>query len=270
MTDAQLEKLVRFQDPERSLGYVRTMDDQTRAALFGTTVGELLAAERELDDSRRAAVESLGARPDVRAALAALPLQPGQTIVALGESSTADRLSWFELLAGLLSAERPDLDLNLRNLSVSGATTTQTLTAIGQVARTGADWILCMLGGNDARRFDTAAGPRLVSEPETERNLRLIRRRAGGGRDLRWVWLTPTPVDEAKIAAYPYFAGMTWTNRDVSALAATLASTGDLVVDSGPSVGVDEPYLEDGLHTTLAAQANLAAHVLVALASARR
>jgi acyl-CoA thioesterase-1 len=270
MTDAQLEKLVRFQDPERSLGYVRTMDDQTRATLFGTTESELQAVERELAERKRVAVEHLGARPDVRAALAAVPLRSGQTIVALGESSTADRLSWFELLAGLLAAGRPDLDLNVRNLSVSGATTTQTLAGIGQVARTGADWILCMLGGNDARRFDSAGGPRLVSEAETERNLRLIRRRVGGGRDVRWVWLTPTPVDEAKIAAYPYFAGVTWTNRDVSALAAVLGRSGDLVVNSGPSVGVDEPYLEDGLHTTLAAQANLAVHVLAALAGASR
>jgi hypothetical protein len=106
MTAPMLEKLVRFQHPDRTLNYARSLTDATRAALFGTDEGALHAAVEHLDGQRAAAAHELAADPQVTADLTRVPFRPGQRLVAIGESATADRLSWFEILRTLLHCER--------------------------------------------------------------------------------------------------------------------------------------------------------------------
>ena len=270
MVDPLLEKLVRFQHPERSLGYARALSDETLASLFGTDAETYGDAVAQLDAQRAEAVRRLAARPDVREVLQYPPFERGQTIVATGESTTADRLSWFELIAALLTVERPDLELRFENLAVAGSTTTQALAGVPALRRASGDWVFCMLGGNDAQRFDGADGTRLVSAAETVRNLRALRD-LGQGDGTKWVWLPPTPVDEELIAQFRYFqlAGITWTNADARALAAELSTLGGPVIDTFDAAPVAEPFLDDGVHPSLSAQESLAVHVLTALDSAQ-
>jgi len=54
-----------------------------------------------------------------------LPFAPGQRIVAVGESTTDDLLSWFEILRRLLDLRRPADRITLTNMAVSGQTTTR-------------------------------------------------------------------------------------------------------------------------------------------------
>ena len=271
MVDPMLEKLVRFQHPERSLGYVRALSDETQAALFGTDTENYREAVAHVDAQRAEAVHRLAARPDAREALQHLPFERGQKVVATGESTTADRLSWFELIAGLITVERPDLELTFENVAVAGSTTTQALAGLPALRRASGDWVFCLLGGNDAQRFGGADGTRLVSASETVRNLRALRDLAQTD-GANWVWLTPTPVDEELIAQFRFFqfAGITWTNADARALAAELPRLGGPVIDTFDAEPVEEPFLDDGVHPSLSAQESIAVKVLTALSSGLR
>lgn len=257
-----LPKLVRFERPELSLPYAGGMDAATRAAVFGVTLDEYDAAVRELAARRDAAVERLAQRDDVREILAHPPFSAGQTVVAIGESTTADRESWFELIEALFSAERPDLGLRFVNLAVSGSTTTQVLAGLGFLGRVAPSIIFCMIGANDARRTGGVDAPRLVSAEETRRNLALIRDAAAG---VPRVWLAPVPVDEDAIARYPYFGGVGvhWSERDRSETARAIAdvAASDPVIDPADA---EHPIalLDDGVHPSAEGQLEIALHVL--------
>ena len=271
---AMLDKLVRFERPERSLPYAWAMDDAARAGVFGTDPANYDAAMRTLEGRRDEAVRRLAAMPSVRSALGRAPFSTGGRVIAIGESTTADRLSWFELLAALFAAERADLGLQFENLAISGSTTTQALANLPALWRRQAEVVFCMLGANDARRFPGAEGERLVSAVETTRNLQLIRRDAASSPGARWIWVAPTPIDERLVAAHPYLGGvgLAWTEADVRGTAAILhetAESGDLVIDPADASG-PLPLLDDGLHPQLDAQMTLAAHVLEVLAGADR
>ena len=282
MTAPMLDKLIRFQHPGRVFGFAQNLTDQTMAAIFGVDHPQYQSVLAELDGQRSAAAVRLAADPQVRADLHNVAVKKDAHVVAIGESTTADRLSWFELLRTLFDTERPDLGLRFDNLAVAGATTTQVLARLPEIRRQSADVLFCMLGANDAQRFgthnvdpqhgDTGAGPRLVTAAETHRNLRELRARALPNAASCWVWVTPTPVNEALVAAFPFFrtAGISWANADIAETSASLIATDDLVIDSAPVVTAAsaEPLLEDGVHPRLATQEALAARVVAALAKA--
>lgn len=269
MSNPMMEKLFRFQHPERALAFARGLTDETLAGIFGTGLETYRATLSDIENERARAMNDLAADPDVQEDLRRVPFAHADHIVAIGESTTADRLSWFEILATLLHAARPDLELRFDNLAVSGATTTQTLASAPNVRRQEADWVFCMLGSNDAQRFGSADGPRLVTRTETARNLREIRHRADEGQS-RWIWVVPTPMDEALVAAFPYFraAGITWTTADAEHLAGLYAEMDDPVIETAHAVAAvgDRAFMDDGAHPTLATHARIAASVLAALA----
>lgn len=272
MTDPLLEKLVRFQRPELVLPFAQNLSTQDVAGIFGTDEAGYRSTLESLATLRTAVAARLAADPVVGSRLSHVPFKAGDHLVAIGESTTADRLSWFELLRTVLETHRPDLSLRFTNLAVSGATSTQTLAALPSIRRQAADWTFCMLGGNDAQRLGASDDTLLVSRPETLRNLAQLRARAG--TDGRWIWLTPTPVDESRIAAYPFFrsSGISWTNADLKELATALSHMADPVIDSSAAVTHVGPhaFAEDGLHPSLATHEALAAQVLEALTDGNR
>src|SRR5258706_12222201 len=155
MINPMLEKLVRFQHPERTLTFTRSLTDATLAALFGTDEDTLRATLQHLDAQRLAAARELATDPDVRANLERVPFTPGQHLVAIGESTTADRLSWFEILRTLLTSARPDLDLRFDKLAIAGPTTAPTLSAVPTLRRAASEWGLCILPTNDMQPIDS-------------------------------------------------------------------------------------------------------------------
>ncbi|MFI9636451.1 SGNH/GDSL hydrolase family protein [Nocardia sp. NPDC051929] len=264
-----IEKLVRFQRPERSLPYLPGLGADRVAPLFGLTPVEYEKLCADFDEQARWAAAALLDDAAMAAAVDRLPLRPGQHVVALGESSTADRLSWFEILCYLLDLRRPDDAIRLTNLAVSGATTTQTLTLAPALGFQRPDWVFCQLGANDAQRIGGPGGQRLVGLAETERNLRILRSRAP--EPAQWIWLTPTTVDEARIAAFEPFQriGIAWTRADIADTSTVLHDLADLTVDVENDTlpnGEDPLLLDDGVHATLAGQQAVAASFVAALA----
>jgi acyl-CoA thioesterase-1 len=191
MSGAMLDKLIRFQRPERALPYARELSDATIAAILGTDQATYADAVNRLNAQLMNAADELAADRVLADRLSRVPFTHGQRLIAIGESTTADRLSWFEILRTLLSSTRADLALTFENLAISGATTTQSLTTVPGLRRQRPDWLFCLLGTNDVQRFGSATGPRLVSQTETMRNLHQLRDLSQLPESSAWVWLAP-------------------------------------------------------------------------------
>ncbi|SNT27075.1 acetyl esterase/acyl-CoA thioesterase-1 [Streptosporangium subroseum] len=264
MNTALTERLVRFQHPEKVLGYLGGLDDDRIAALYGLDSGSYRQIRRSHDEQAHRAATELLDDPEFAGKVDRLPFAPGQRVVAVGESITDDLLSWFEILRHVLDLRRPADGIVLTNMAVSGQTTTQALTTLPGLSFQRPDWVLCMLGGNDAQRLGSADGPTLVSLAETERNLRALRDLITERTPARWVGLTPTRVDETRVRAYQPFqrAGITWVNRDIDAIGTFLNAQPDPVVDTRPVIAGqagERFHLDDGLHLSLAGQQALTA-----------
>jgi acyl-CoA thioesterase-1 len=79
--------------------------------------------------------------------------------------------------------------------------------------------------------------------------------------------MTPTPVDDAAVDAFPFFggAGILWRNRDVQELSAALPALGDRLVQTASAADSADAFLDDGVHPSVATQQRLASLVLAAL-----
>jgi lysophospholipase L1-like esterase len=133
------------------------------------------------------------------------------------------------------------------------------------------DWILCGLGGNDVTRVGPEPTRPQVSLTESVANLRELRRIAAERTDAFWLWLTPTPVREELVAAFPgfHYGESTWRNADIVALADAVAAFPEPVADLRRRFGVPpDPDLlgPDGVHLSLAGQSAVAATVVEHLA----
>jgi lysophospholipase L1-like esterase len=120
-----------------------------------------------------------------------------------------------------------------------------------------------MAGTNDARAHGKQPAKTMVSRGETALNLAALRHFAATETSAKWVWLTPPPVIEHKIAAHWHLGGgeMAWSNRDVSAIADMVRAQSDLVVDIHAAFGNPanpDLLLPDGLHPSLAGQTLIA------------
>ncbi|MEV7908075.1 SGNH/GDSL hydrolase family protein, partial [Streptomyces anulatus] len=238
MNTEMIERLIRFQHPEKVLGYLGGLDDARVAALFGLETDAYLRVRQAHEEQVRQVAAELLDDPGFAKKVDALPFAPGQRVVAVGESTTDDLLSWFEILRHVIALRRPADEIALVNLAVSGQTSTQALAGFSTVVFQRPDWVLCMLGGNDARSLGGASGPTLVGLSETERNLRALRDLVTRLTSARWAWLAPSPVDEARVAAYQPFQRIwsSWSNRDLDAIRRFLAEQPEPVVDSGSAV----------------------------------
>ncbi|MEU3470703.1 SGNH/GDSL hydrolase family protein [Streptomyces sp. NPDC006687] len=252
------ERMLRFHQPEKVLRHLGPAPDEAAlAALFGLDPAGYRTRLDHFEARNRAAAAALTAGPGAAARLAGLPFRPGEHVVAVGESTTADRLSWFEILRHLL----PE-GVRCTNLAVTGSTTTQALANLPALTFQRPDWVLCMLGANDVQRLD---GVPLISAAETRRTLRALRdltvRRTGA----RWVWLTPAGVDPGRVARYVHFrrAGLGWAGADLDAVAELLLAEPEVTVDT--RAAAHGHWEEDGVHLTPAGQRGVAAAVLDAL-----
>ncbi|GLV86056.1 hypothetical protein Slala03_57450 [Streptomyces lavendulae subsp. lavendulae] len=252
------ERMLRFHQPEKVLRHLGPAPDEAAlAALFGLDPAGYRTRLDRFEERNRAAAAALEAAPGTAARLAGLPFRPGEHVVAVGESTTADRLSWFEILRHLL----PE-GVRCTNLAVSGSTTTQALANLPLLGFQRPDWVLCMLGANDVQRLD---GVPLVAAAETRRALLALRdltvRRTGA----RWIWLTPTAVDPGRVAEYVHFrrAGLSWAGEDLDAVAELLLAEPEATVDT--RAAAHGHLEEDGVHLTPDGQRRVAAAVLDAL-----
>ncbi len=145
------------------------------------------------------------------------------------------------------------------NAGISGDTTAQMISRFLDVVNIQPDWIICMVGTNDARRHGISPTKTLVSIEETAKNLLMLRNFAATQTTARWIWMTPTPVVEAQIAADWFLSPfqMMWLNQDLEAISEIMRQMPEPVVDLqqvfGSPANLDF-LLPDGLHPSINGQ----------------
>jgi acyl-CoA thioesterase-1 len=261
------EALLRFAHPERILATTRlpglgTLTGQVLADLYGIDTGSYERTRRRWREEAELAVEGMLDDAFV-ARLRALPLARGARVTAFGDSITADRQSWAELLCLALGATRGRDRIEVINRGLSGDSTAGALTRLHDLRALQPDLVLVLLGTNDARRHE---GVMLHSHRETARNLRELHD-AFRHSAWRFAWLTPPPFLPERVAQDPVARdrGISWTCADVARKAALVRSLPQGVIDLWPSFG-DPPngelLLADGLHPSLAGQQAILSAVL--------
>jgi lysophospholipase L1-like esterase len=258
---------VRFNHPEKVFGYLPGFDDASLAALYGLDVPTYRVIRGGFADRARRNAEALLADPGFAERVDRLPFAVEVTVVGIGGSFTDDLQSWLEILRHLLALRRPQDRVRVVNDGVSARTSSDVLHYVMAAVMKRPDWIVCLVGGNDAKRIGPEPSKTLVAPEETAANLDAMQRIAAAQTGASWVWITPATVDEARIAAYPGFqmGQSTWRNDDLLAVGDIVRGRKEPVVDLQALFGVPPvaDYLgPDGLHPSLTGQQAIARAVV--------
>lgn len=217
------------------------------------TVRSLIRAMRE---ETVAAATRMMADDGYRAAVAALPFRPDERIVAVGDSITADRLGWFDLLgASMRMTGRPGPALV--NLGVSGNTTADVLERFDLLAAARPSRVLLMLGTNDARGHGRAGRYRMATTEETERNMRALLDLITTDLAAPVTVITPPAVDQERVDAFFHGAPVSWRATAVAEVAEVVrkAAPDALDLHEATRAGDVAALLEaDGVHPSPAGQ----------------
>jgi acyl-CoA thioesterase-1 len=219
------------------------------------------------DEVRSTAARMLTEEP-YRTAVTGLPFRPDERMVAVGDSITADRLGWFELLAASVGPAAA----TLVNLGVSGDTTADVLERFDTLEAARPDHVLLMIGTNDARVHGRARGYRMVTIAETERNLRALIDLITAQLGATITVITPPAVDQERIDATFADAPVHWTAEAVAEVADVVRRAAPDAIDLHGATQNREPagFLEpDGVHPTPAGHQLILSRVLGRLSRAR-
>ncbi|GIN72910.1 hypothetical protein J14TS2_33850 [Bacillus sp. J14TS2] len=250
----QWKKMIQMQHPEKLLKFARQLDEETLATLYGMDLETYIDIKSQLEQETKEAADQLLANPEFADRVNRLPFKVGQTVIGVGESTTDDLLSWFEILRRLLERQRPQDNIRMINEGISGDTSTQLLGRFNGVVAQEPDWIICMIGGNDVLRFGPEPTKTQVSAEETARNISEIRRISTVNSAAQWVWITPTPINDERMAAFPYFRQLRCRNEDIHVVSDMIHRLSDPVIDTQTRFGMpaSPEWMEvDGLHPSI-------------------
>ena len=271
MTPEQINFFLQFIHLEKLFGNFPGASDQNIAPIFGLDAVRYRQIRNGFKENARVAAETLLAEPDFASLVDRLPFAPDSTILAVGDSVTDDDQSWLEMLRHLLNIKRPDNQVRIINAGVSGDSTTHVISRFPELTSSEPDWVLFMIGLNDARRHGRAPEKTLVSLDETGKNLSELRRLAIAQTNAELVWMTPPTLIEQKVLEFWLFNVMQtcWTNTDVDAIAKLIKQLPDKIVDVHSAFGLPpmpELLLDDGLHPSLQGQKTIVTALVETLA----
>jgi acyl-CoA thioesterase I len=255
-----IEKLVQFTHLEKLYGYLPGMDEALVAWLFGLDLEAYRELKGRFDANARGAALELLEEPGFAWRVDRLPFREGDTVVGVGDSITDDLQSWLEIVRHLLQERRPGDGIHVVNVGLSAHTTAMVLRRfVPNVVASKPDWILCLLGGNDATRIGPEPNKPQVSPEETAKNLEAMRRIAKEQTGTEWVWITPPTYDEERASSFPPFkmGQSVFLNDDIIAIGDYIRKQEELVVDTQAVFGTPaDPGLQgpDGVHPSLEGQ----------------
>lgn len=262
---------LRYVHPEKLYSYfglpVPDNASGVAARAFGVSALLYLPARQQVERQARAAARQMLEDEDVAAQVDRLPFQPGDLVLAVGDSITDDLLSWFHLIQNLVTMRRRKDQIRFQNCAFSGDTTAHLLSRFLPIIQARPQWIFCLAGTNDARRHGEPALKTDVSLDETVRNLHAMQHYALSQAKPRWVWITPNPILEELAARDEYFkaSGITWQSCDLDAVAEAVRRHFEPVIDLYPVFGYPPAASlleDDGLHPSPAGQVKIARAVL--------
>ncbi len=182
-------------------------------------------------------------------------------ILVLGDSLSADLLSWANLLGAALEQTTPGI--GFVNAAVSGRTTTETLAVTAALLKAhDPTHVFLLLGTNDIRRQGEHVGIPMVSLNETKRNFEALQQMVATESQARLISLTPAPLGPA--AAAGIATGTWWKPEDLPGLASVIAEVfPDTVrLDHALKDDVDMLLSADGVHPNPAGHVALLTAVL--------
>jgi acyl-CoA thioesterase-1 len=268
-----LHRLARYEHPGRALRrYGATVPDAladaVSAALLGCREDQFRETVEILDGVRAATALDLLREPEFREAFDCLPFADTDRVVTVGDSVTADRLGWADLLATALRVGGTGPE-QFMNFAVSGHTTSDTIAMFNVIAEARPTWILQMLGTNDARRHGRMTGARMVSPAETARNLHDLQRLVRLETNARLIMITPPPMDATAPVQVVEPTGDRWNAADVEQIAEivrTMEGTSIDVYTDFAGLDLTALLLPDGIHPSLAGQRAIVTSVVRHLA----
>jgi acyl-CoA thioesterase I len=158
------------------------------------------------DANAREAAQELLEDPSFAERVDRLPFRERETVLGIGDSFTDDLQSWLEIVRHLLEERRPRDEIRIINAGLSAHTTAMVLRRfVPNVIAQRPDWIICLLGGNDATRIGPEPNKTQVSIEETGKNLEAMRRIARTQTEAEWVWIIPPTYDEDRASSFPPF-----------------------------------------------------------------
>lgn len=266
--DDLMTRLIRYADLTAwpafaALGVQEEAVDRLLAGTAGLDPSAVAGVRDALAGRVRAAAEALLTEPPVATGLHRLGLRPGERLVVLGDSLSADRLSWARLLAALVPRVQPEASVEV--LALSGRTTGEAL-ALGPVLVSRIPTrVLVLLGTNDVRREGARSGVRMVTEEETARNLRALRLllENDAGAEVRYV--VPPPVDPQRCGLTRELTGEWWDAADLSGLAATIREADPDAIDLSAMPVRRDFWEDDGLHPSPVGQVAILRAVLAGM-----
>jgi lysophospholipase L1-like esterase len=268
-----VETWVRYTHLEKLYGYLPGMGEGLLARLFGLDLEEYREARGRFDASARDAALELLEDDSFAGRVDRLPFREGDTVVGVGDSITDDLQSWLEIVRHLLQERRPGDGIRVVNRGLSAHTTAMVLRRfIADVVSLEPDWVICLLGGNDATRVGPEPNKTQISPEDTARNFEAMRRIVGGQTTAEWVWITPPTYDEERASSFPPFkmGQSVFLNDDVVAIGDHIREQEEPVVDVQEVFGLPaDPELQgpDGVHPSLAGQKAIARAFVERLAS---
>ncbi len=270
MSNEQVNWLLKVIQPERSLASLpggANFDQDAHAALLGLPA-EVYAAEfGRLQREASEAASVLLANQAVGLMIDRLPLRNGANIVTFGDSLTSDPQSWAVILREMLKMRRGADKISMTISAVAGETTTHGLVRFGEIANAQPDWVIFLVGTNDARTQGPRPTKTLVHHEETARNIAELRQRVATETKARTIWITPPAANEAKVAAHGGLSrfGVRFRNEDLGRVAEIIRDGDAPVIDAFTLLGSPPPsdvLMDDGLHLTLAGQKRMALEVI--------
>jgi acyl-CoA thioesterase I len=256
-TDAERRRFLRYTRTRSwpMLGRFPVSDDLHADLLAQMLAGEpetIRALLRSLREETRAVAAQMLTDDRYRDAVATLPFRAGDRIVAVGDSITADRLGWFDLLAATVDlAGKPQA--TLINLSVSGNTTADALERFDLLEAAQPSRVLLMLGTNDARAHGRTRHHRMVTPPETERNLRALIDLITHDLHASITVVTPPAIDQDRVDTFFAGAPLHWRAAAVAEVAAAVRKAAPDAIDlheTAHAHGVNDLLEADGVHPT--------------------
>ena len=208
------------------------LDEQVVAALLGCEPERLAEIRSALGSVLNLACDELFANEGFEQSVRSLPFAPGDVVVAVGDSITADALSWAELLVASLRRVGP-VEWTLINAAVSSTTSSDLIANFESIASKNPSHVIAMIGTNDARRHGRGAKARMTSPTETARNLRLYGEMVRRLSRARLILLTPPPIHEERALRHSAFAegNVSWRFSEVVQVAEIVRRQRGSVVD---------------------------------------
>jgi lysophospholipase L1-like esterase len=228
-----------------------------------------------VDEEPEQAARRLAEQPEVAAAADRLTVPAIGPALAVGDSVTVYRRSYFELLRRPAGLRHPDDRVRFANHAQSGYTTTHARrSTYRQYPLERPDLVFILLGGNDCERF--ATGDRLVSVAEYQANVEAMVEAFRSGGSTRVVLISPAPAIRELWSKVPDHRRLqlSWEDGDLRACVEALKGLAFRLnlpfVDLIEAFGLrPDPALQfvDGLHPGQRGQELILEHVLAVLST---